>query len=677
MRGNVLCAVAVLVTLAACSGKHRPFADGAPSNGGAENALMSESGIPGASQAPSEAGQSGEEPSETTQAGQEGVPTVGAVAPVDGVSDQMTVSCDGDAGSCASSREPGDGCVPTGPRDCTSELDNDCDGQPDNVLDDVCVCASGSVEPCEEHPGLDGRGQCQPGSRACILGEENLTSDWGACEGSVGPGERDSCSVVGDDTDCDGTDNGGCPCIEGETRPCGPETENGICQRGSQTCVNGTFGQCMGAVFAAPRDCRTNQDNDCDGRPDNVIDNVCTCTIGSIQACGAHPGRDGNGQCRAGSQACEGRTNNATSTFGACTGSVGPALQDSCADGNDGNCNGIANEGCACINGQTRSCGPDTELGPCQRGTQTCANGLFGSCQGAVFPAPRNCASPQDNDCDGRPDNTVDDVCVAPARLTGVPAQTPGVAFGTLLVSSSTTATWQITNAGGSPTGSLIVSEAPNSADFSVSTLNCPALGPAQSCSVVVTFSPQSSGAKSTTLSLQAANGGSVVRLNVSGTGQRRVLVGESDTLPDTQNYSAGFLVAFRVTVAAAAQLASFGVVTRAGGSQVRIGLYRNSGVSPTERPAERVAQTAATLLQTGRQEIPITPVQLAAGDYWIVPLFDAPTPIAVHNESFVTTPYVVEQITFGSGLPANFLTAGTVLADALPRANFYLVLLQ
>jgi hypothetical protein len=31
-----------------------------------------------------------------------------------------------------------------------------------------------------------------------------------------------------------------------------------------------------------------------------------------------------------------------------------------------------------------------------------------------VFPAPRNCASPLDNDCDGRPDNTFDNVCLPP-----------------------------------------------------------------------------------------------------------------------------------------------------------------------------------------------------------------------------------------------------------------------
>jgi hypothetical protein len=114
-----------------------------------------------------------------------------------------------------------------------------------------------------------------------------LSSDWGICQGSVGPGEQDSCSIVGDDTDCDGTDNGGCPCVDGQTQPCGPDTENGICQRGIQTCVNGNFGGgCDGAVFPVARSCGAQQDNDCDGRPDNIIDAFCECIPGQ-----------GNGPC--------------------------------------------------------------------------------------------------------------------------------------------------------------------------------------------------------------------------------------------------------------------------------------------------------------------------------------------------------------------------------------------
>jgi hypothetical protein len=417
-RGGTVVARAVLalalsLVMVGCAGKKRPFGEAVPGGDDTEDSVNSDGDLPGAIPVIPGMGGVNDEAQGLAPLGQEGPPGVGEILPGDAVGGEASAPCDEDAGSCVSTDDPSNtsACVPTGPRDCTSSVDNDCDGQPDNVLDDICVCVPESIEPCEEHPGLDGRGQCRAGTRTCILNEGSLSSDWGECEGSVGPGEQDSCSVAGDDTDCDGINNGGCPCVEGETRPCGPDTEDGICQSGTQTCVNGTFSQCVGAVFPASRSCTSNQDNDCDGRSDNIVDNVCTCTIGSVQACGTHPGRDGNGQCQAGSQRCEGRGNNTTSTFGACTGSVGPALQDTCAPDNDGNCNGVPNEGCACVNGQTRGCGPDTDVGPCQRGTQTCVNGSFGACQGAIFPAPRNCASPQDNDCDGRPDNTIDNVC--------------------------------------------------------------------------------------------------------------------------------------------------------------------------------------------------------------------------------------------------------------------------
>lgn len=92
-------------------------------------------------------------------------------------------------------------CIPSGARDCTSERDNDCDGQPDNVIDGICRCVRGSAEPCDEHAGLDGVGQCRAGSRSCVLGQENATSDWGVCEGAIGPETDDSCTIAGDDSE--------------------------------------------------------------------------------------------------------------------------------------------------------------------------------------------------------------------------------------------------------------------------------------------------------------------------------------------------------------------------------------------------------------------------------------------------------------------------------------------
>jgi len=251
----------------------------------------------------------------------------------------------GDAGSAV--------CIPSGERDCTSDLDNDCDGQPDNVVDDVCRCVPESVEPCEEHPSLDGRGPCRAGLRTCLAGEGSATSDWGVCEGAVGPQELDSCAVSGDDSNCDATPNGGCPCVEGQTAPCGPSSDEGICQRGISTCTNAAFGSCVGAVFPATRNCGSPQDNDCDGRPDNTVDTICSCVIGDTEVCGEHPGQDNVGRCRAGTRRCEAGAAMVTSRFGACSGSVGPAAQDLCTVlGDDSNCDGLPNGGCACVSGQ-------------------------------------------------------------------------------------------------------------------------------------------------------------------------------------------------------------------------------------------------------------------------------------------------------------------------------------
>jgi len=235
------------------------------------------------------------------------------------------------------------GAVLPGNRDCGSIDDNDCDGQADDTIDNVCRCPIGGSRSCGEHPGLDGKGQCQAGQQTCALASDHLSSDWGTCEGAIGPGTSDSCSVVGDDSNCDGVPNGGCTCVEGATQPCGPNTDKGICQPGISTCRNGTFGSCEGATFAGTRDCASAQDNDCDGLPDNTRDSACPCAIGEVQACGAHPGRDGIGECHAGQQVCEGGPVSSTTRFGTCTGSVAPAQRDSCGvRGDDADCNGRA-----------------------------------------------------------------------------------------------------------------------------------------------------------------------------------------------------------------------------------------------------------------------------------------------------------------------------------------------
>src|SRR5438876_9048590 len=134
--------------------------------------------------------------------------------------------------------------------------------------------------------------------------------------------------------------NEGCTCVEGTKQPCGPTAEVGICKKGSQTCSGGAWGACTGAVFAAARDCTSTLDNDCDGHPDNTTDAVCACASGT-QACGQHPGQDGKGRCKAGSQTCVVAADKKSSAWGTCSGSVGPASADGCDATNDDNCNGV------------------------------------------------------------------------------------------------------------------------------------------------------------------------------------------------------------------------------------------------------------------------------------------------------------------------------------------------
>lgn len=172
---------------------------------------------------------------------------------------------DGAWSECAGAVLPGAG-------DCTSGEDNDCDGQPDDTLDDVCRCRSPGTQPCDEHAGFDGTGSCRAGVQTCVLGASNATSDWGECTGSVAPQLADSCEVQGDDASCDGTPKGGCNCVEAPRSLAARTRTTASASAAPEPAVNGAFTPCQGAVTAARRNCSSPDDNDCDGLPDDTLD---------------------------------------------------------------------------------------------------------------------------------------------------------------------------------------------------------------------------------------------------------------------------------------------------------------------------------------------------------------------------------------------------------------------
>jgi len=307
-----------------------------------------------------------------------------------------------------------DGAVMPAERDCSSPLDNDCDGHPDNAVDDYCHCVPEAKEACDIHLGFDGNGPCHAGQRTCVLSADKQTSEWSQCSGAVAPVPADSCVQKGDDSNCNGRANDNCACVEGDQVACGPAHEVGICKLGKQTCVNGRYGDCIGAVYAKPRDCTSAADNDCDGKADNTVDAVCQCLVGAKQACSTHPGLDNVGICRAGSQTCVAGAGNKTSAFNACAGSVAPKARD-CTSPADNDCNGVVDSTidavCACAIGTVTPCEthPGDGKGICHAGQALCiagagnASSSLAACSGSVGPlAADSCTvAGDDSNCDG------------------------------------------------------------------------------------------------------------------------------------------------------------------------------------------------------------------------------------------------------------------------------------
>lgn len=129
------------------------------------------------------------------------------------------------------------------------------------------------------------------------------------------------------------------------------------------------------------------------------------CTPGTQLKCvyTGPPSTESVGVCKAGVQVCK-----ADGTgYDACAGEVLPAPKEDCTNKTDDDCNGTPNDGCPCTPGMSQACysgAAGTEgVGICKAGTQTCnSDGLgFGPCAGEQVPLPEDCATPDDDDCNG------------------------------------------------------------------------------------------------------------------------------------------------------------------------------------------------------------------------------------------------------------------------------------
>ncbi|CAM3422631.1 T9SS type A sorting domain-containing protein [Aequorivita lipolytica] len=132
--------------------------------------------------------------------------------------------------------------------------------------------------------------------------------------------------------------------------------------------------------------------------------------------------------------------------------------------------------------------------------------------------------------------------------------------------------------------------------------------------------------------------------------------IGNSD---DTDpNYEGGnilpnYLLGVNFTLSQVGVLQSLNMIGNGTGANFQMAFYNDNGGVPNNL----VAQTAISTVGTGINSLPVTPVELAAGDYWIMAVYDNNGSSTSHSDvnlSAASSMVYFDNLPFGNAIPPN-----------------------